>query len=134
MTECVELFEQLGNLHNLALGLATLAFLDRLMGVAVSSRPRLRRCLALGRDLGATRSGASALETAAELAHDAGAAEDAARFFAAAGHLRDTSGAPLGPDEKRQQEEIVGAVRSRLGEERFRRAWSEGETRSLAAA
>jgi predicted ATPase len=134
MSECVELFERLGNLHNVAIGLSTLAFLDLRLGNPSSARSRLRRCLTLVRDLGATRAGAAALETAAELAHEAGAAEDAARFFAAAGHLRDSSGAPLGPDEKRQQEEIVGAVRSRLGEARFHRFWSEGETRSLAVA
>lgn len=71
---------------------------------------------------------AACLEGLGEMVAAQGQLAWAGRLWGAAELLRETIGVPLSPAEFPNYERMVKAVRSKLGEEGFRRAWAEGRT------
>jgi hypothetical protein len=68
-----------------------------------------------------------ALDSYAQLAVDEGQADRAARLAGAAAKLRETAGTSTWPVIQRARDKRLRLARSALGEERFRKAWADGE-------
>jgi len=92
--------------------------------------------LGLAVEMGDKANAAYYLEGLAALIAERGEPERAARLFGAAEALLEAVGAPLyvQAQDRALYEEAVEALRSRLGEETFGAAWSEGRTMALERA
>jgi hypothetical protein len=94
----------------------------------------LEERLALSRKLGSMVTIAECLETLAEVAEALGDPPRTARLWGAADALREATGAPWAPTEKRLQEPYLAATRSRMDEADWTKAWEEGRAMPLEDA
>lgn len=111
------------------LGLAALGQGD--YGRAISS---FEKALSISQASGAKSSLINALEGAASLAGARGYAAEAARLWGAAEAGRETTGIALPPGDRTLHEPYLSSSRSRLGEEAWEEALSEGYALSLDEA
>jgi len=111
------------------LGLAALGQSD--YGRAISS---FEKALTISQTAGAKSSLINALEGAASLAGARGYAAEAARLWGAAEAGRETTGIALPPGDRTLHEPYLSSSRSRLGEEAWEEALSEGHALSLDEA
>ena len=94
----------------------------------------LEEGLVLSRKLGSMVNAAEILETLAEMAGALGYGTRAARLWGAADTLREVTGSPWAPLERRLHEPYLAAVRSGVDEADWRAAWEEGRAMTLEDA
>ena len=94
----------------------------------------LEEGLVLSRKLGSMVNAAEILETLAEMAGALGEGTRAARLWGAADALREVTGSPWAPQERRLHEPYLAAVRSGVDEADWRAAWEEGRAMTLEEA
>ena len=94
----------------------------------------LEEGLVLSRKLGSMVNAAEILETLAEMAGALGDGTRAARQWGAADTLREVTGSPWAPQERRLHEPYLAAVRSGVDETVWRAAWEEGRAMTLEDA
>ena len=94
----------------------------------------LEEGLVLSRKLGSMVNAAEILETLAEMAGALGDGTRAARLWGAADTLREVTGSPWAPQERRLHEPYLAAVRSGVDEAVWRAAWEEGRAMTLEDA
>jgi ATP/maltotriose-dependent transcriptional regulator MalT len=131
---CLAQARELNNEHNISgasrgLGLVALARADLERAV-----PLLQDALVRSHGLGDKKCAPRCVEALARVAVSQGRAERAARLFGAAQALRDAIPTALFPAERADHERDLAAVRVDLTEERFSRAWSEGQAMTFDQA
>jgi predicted ATPase/Flp pilus assembly protein TadD len=94
----------------------------------------LEESLVLSRKLGSMGNIAEGLETLAEMSEALGDAPRAARIWGAADALREITGSPWLPLERRLHEPYLESARSRMDEADWTKAWEEGRTMTLDEA
>src|SRR5262249_9795253 len=117
---------ELGDPQNFALPLISLAALAREQGDYARARAYLTECLALCRQLGSRYMAAIGLESVAALAWAQKRSERAVCFYGAAAALRESIGAPLPPDGRKEVDPILAELRAALGESAFAAAFAAG--------
>jgi len=119
------LSRELGDGRGTARTLIHLADLASQQGDAVSARSLYAEGLGIRQTLGDTSGIASALERLAWVA-TGDHPDRAARLLGAAEALRQAIGASLNPSARAEYDRHLAALRERLGEEQFTRAWEQG--------
>ena len=94
----------------------------------------LEEGLVLSRKLGSMVNAAEILETLAEMAGALGDSTRAARLWGAADALREVTGSPWAPLERRLHEPYLDVLRSGVDEADWRVAWEEGRAMTLDQA
>jgi predicted ATPase/DNA-binding CsgD family transcriptional regulator len=132
--ECLAVARELNNDHNISgasrgLGLVALGRADLERAV-----PLLEDALVRSHGLGDKKCAPRCVEALARVAVSQGRAERAARLFGAAQALRDAIPTVLFPAERADHERDLATVRADLTDERFNRAWSEGQAMTFDQA
>ncbi|MDP8923486.1 MAG: tetratricopeptide repeat protein [Chloroflexota bacterium] len=131
---CLALARELGNAHNISaasrgLGLVALAREDLARAI-----PLLQDSLARSHELRDKKCAPMCIEALAFAAVSQGWTERAARLFGAAQALRDAVPVTLPPAQRADHERGMAAIRAALDEQRFSRAWAEGQAMTLDRA
>ena len=107
------------------LGLARVALAQ---GDLAAARRRYQKGLTILQEIGSQEVLAACLEGLAALEAGQGAPSLAARLWGAAEALREAIGAPIYPVHRASYEQAVANVRTTLGEQDFRTAWTAGRS------
>lgn len=132
--EAVVIKQEAGDRRGLAYSLRTLGQVAAALQNTELAQARLEESLAIQQELGDKRGMAGALEAFAALAVQRQDLARAARLWGAAAALRAAIGAPASPRTRAKLEAEEAAVKERLEEGSFRRAWDEGYALSLEQA
>ena len=111
--------------------LIVLAQVEAQQGNAAAARNHFEESLELAREINDKWLIPWGLEGLAGVIAARGGAAWAARLWGAAEALRENFSFPMPPVERSSYEQAVAAVRSKLGEEAFAAAWSQGRTTPL---
>lgn len=117
---------ELGDKQGIAYSLNSLAALAREQGDSAQSRACLAECLTLCRELGNQYLAALALENLAALVHARQRFERAACLYGVATTLRESIGAALPPQNRKEVDPALSALRAALGEAAFATAFAAG--------
>jgi predicted ATPase/DNA-binding CsgD family transcriptional regulator len=128
---CLTLARERGNAHNVGsssrgLGIVALARDDLERAI-----PLIEDALARSYELRDKKCTPMSIEALARVAVKQGRVERAARLFGAAQGLRDAISVALYPAERADHERALAAVRAALSDQRFTRAWAEGQAMTL---
>ncbi len=129
--ESLEIFrrrQDLGPLSSVLLNLGDLACNQK---EYASARAYLFEGLKIAEKIGEKECIASILTTLGYTAWPLGQYEQAAKLFGAAAAIRASAGSSLAPRNQSSFEENIATVRAKLGEEKFRTAWKQGEGAKL---
>lgn len=124
--QSLELKRRLGDKWGIAYSLDSLAVIAGRAGDHVHARDLFAESLELFRELGSQRGIADALDHVACLLADEGQYHPAVHLMAAAHALRSAIGAALPPSTQPEYDRRLALVRSELGDEAFRTAWTLG--------
>jgi tetratricopeptide (TPR) repeat protein len=127
MEQGLELRRQLGDPWGVAGSQVNLAAVHARQGDLAGARHHLGEAMAGFRDVGDPLGLCECLEAGAELAQAEGRLSDAVLCCAAAAFRREQLPAPLSPLHGRAQADLLGEIRTALGEEGFAAAWKEGQ-------
>ena len=103
-------------------------------GDVAEGRALAARALSAHRDLGDAGNQPLMLCVLATIDADAGLVERVMRLAAAAEALNEAMGTRTWPYVIRERDTWLGRARAELGEERYARAWAEGQALTLAQA
>ena len=117
-----------------ALALLCLGIVETRRGEYGRAKTLLEECLVLSRKLGGMVIVAEGLETLAEMAWASGGGPRAARLWGAADALRELTGSPWMPLERRLHEPYLADARTGMEEGDWRAAWEEGRAMTLEDA
>ena len=117
-----------------SLALLGLGIVETRRGDYGRSKTLLEECLVLSRKLGSMVIFAEGLETLAEMAWASGGGPRAARLWGAADALRELTGSPWMPLERRLHEPYLADARTGMEEGDWRAAWEEGRAMTLEDA
>ena len=112
----------------------SLGALARAEGRLDEARERLQEAIALCPKLARRPRLSDCLEDLAGVVYDEGDAPRAAVLLGAAAALRSAGATPVPPAMRRSVDELVSAVRDRLGPEAFEQQWTDGQSLSPEAA
>jgi ATP/maltotriose-dependent transcriptional regulator MalT len=129
--ECVALSREKEDWWAIAWSLYLLAQVEACQGDHAAARALYEESLAIAKKWNYKLHIASYLEGLASVVVVQGEPAWAAQLWGAAKAVRDAMGAPLPPVERADYERSAATARSRLGEEAFSSAWTEGRTMTL---
>jgi predicted ATPase/DNA-binding CsgD family transcriptional regulator len=129
--ECVALSREKEDWWAIAWSLCLLAQVEACQGDHAAARALYEESLAIAKKWNYKLHIASYLEGLASVVVVQGEPAWAAQLWGAAKAVRDAMGAPLPPVERADYECSAATARSRLGEEAFSSAWTEGRTMTL---
>ncbi len=133
LTRSLRLRESLGDKWGTAATLGSLGWTQLLESDLPSAREAFKRSLDLRLEIGDKGGSAWCLEKLAETEVASGESEDAARLYGCASALRASIQSIVDPVDQPAYEARVEAIRSSLGESKFREAWEEGATSPIRA-
>ncbi|MCX6032866.1 MAG: tetratricopeptide repeat protein [Chloroflexi bacterium] len=122
---------RLGDKWGIAYSLDSLGLIARGQRDWARAHACFAECLTLFHDLGSQRATADTLDHIAGLLADEGNPQAADQLMAAAAARRESLAAVLPPSERAGYDEQLTRVRSQLGDEGFRAAWTLGRAASL---
>jgi predicted ATPase len=125
--ESLQLCESLKSRGHIALVLYNLGIVFWHQGNPIEARDCHTKSMSIVKALGDKRGIALSLEGWARVWESQGQAERATWLFSAAQKLRDAINCPLEPNERRDYNRSLAAVRTSLGEEAFSVAWARGK-------
>ncbi|MDE3089921.1 MAG: tetratricopeptide repeat protein [Chloroflexota bacterium] len=132
--ENMTILEAIGNKSRIGLMLADLGYLALATSDLPAAQVHLWKSLSLFRQLGDKRFIAECLEGFAGLRVSQRYPIRAAQLFGAAEALRKATGIPVPPYRRADYAHHLAAVRARLDEEAFAKAWAEGRALTLEQA
>lgn len=132
--ESLALFREVGSEEDIAQSTKTLARVLLYCGRAEEARMAYREALPVYLSRGYRPAIADALEGLGCAQVELGESESAAKLFGAADRLRQTTGDALPPVLQPFYQARVEEARTRLGQEAFQAAWTEGHAMSLEQA
>lgn len=131
--ESLELCKELGDKRGIGLALNNLGDVMVKQNECVRARALFEESLLAWRELGDKRGIAESLHAWANLAVREEPAR-AARLYAAGEALREALGVPLPPEERRDYEQNIAAVRAALSEQAFCAEWEAGSALEMEEA
>lgn len=131
LQQALDTARRIGYLEGMAWAAHQLGLVEREPGACARY---LGESLAIHVQLGDRWRVASVLESIAACVSGDQQPLDAARLLGAAQRVRESIGAPAPPIERPAAERCTGALRERLGEDRFAAAWGEGHEMPLESA
>jgi len=132
--ESLALCERMDDQEGVASMLESLGHLGLAEGNAPLARSLHRRALTLRQGLQDARYLPSSLEALAEVDLVQDRADRSAQLFGAAETIRESVNMPLPPMARADHDRLLGEARSKLGEQRFDRAWRSGARMSMGQA
>jgi predicted ATPase/DNA-binding SARP family transcriptional activator len=133
-TETLALGRERRDSRTIAIALTTLGFVSWGKGNPEQAAPKFAEALALQRSLTDKWTAQYSLMGMALVAFALSHLERAARLFGAAESLRESIGTPVPLSQRPQYDFLVAAVRARLDEAAFEKAWAEGHAMTLEQA
>jgi hypothetical protein len=121
-------------LISVTMALAKLGYVARAAGDTATARRYFARAHDQAQALGYTWRILSVLAGLAGTAQIEGDSLKAARLFGAVEAMQETMSTLLDPDELHNNERLLAAARTKLGEDAFDAAWAEGRAMSLDQA
>ncbi len=131
--ECLAVFQQAGERRRLFF-LANLAFIALHKGEAERADDLARQCLRLAREINNRLLVATTLAILAGALGALGQPEQAVHLLGASESALERLGAFLQPNDQREIDGIIAAVRAQLDEATFQAAWAEGRALTLEQA
>jgi len=132
--ESLALGRAIGDRAIVALACHNLARVLLAQGETVQAANCFRESLVLDELLGDVVSVVATLEEVAKALSSTGDQQGAATLLGAASVVRDEMSVPLSPVSRADHEQLLGAVRTALGNEQFAAAWDAGTKLNLSAA
>ena len=132
--ECLKLFEGLNDLRVKSAVLGNLGQSYLGLGRYAQALPYLQHSLKTDWTLGSRRDSIESVEALARVAGAQGDGLRAAQLLGAAEALRELFQLPPAPNARHDYERDVEQLRTRLGEQTFASAWTDGRRLSLAQA
>jgi tetratricopeptide (TPR) repeat protein len=126
LQESLAISQELGSTYSIAGAYIDLSVVAHLQGERLNEMELLRSALALLQELGDKIGIASCIEGLGAAIGVLGHPVEGTRLLAAGAALREAISAPLPPKDRARYERSLAAVRERLSEEAFAKAWAEG--------
>jgi non-specific serine/threonine protein kinase len=131
---CLSLALDKGHTHNVSAASRGLGMIALAQGDVGRAIPLLEDALARSHELRDKKCTPMCIEALAFAAVAQGRSERAARLFGAAQALRDAVPVTLPPAQRDEHDRGLAAARATLGDQRFTRAWTDGQAMSLDRA
>jgi predicted ATPase/DNA-binding SARP family transcriptional activator len=132
--ESLTLRRELGDKHGIAISSGNLGLVAIKQKDYPAAHVYVQECLTLNWKLGDKRNTASVLECCAVLAHRQQQPERATRVRGAAGAHPESTGLPVPPNAREEQEHDMASLRETLGEGAFGAIWAQGQAMSREQA